>query len=417
MATDGPTGETSESGDINGAGGENDEGDGGDGGTGNNDGGNGGNSGNANGNVNGDGSASGNVGNNDDGNNGDNGGSDETDICLELDCDDGNACTTDSCDPSSGCINTVVDICDIYGGEIPDTDDGIDEGEGSDGDGDGDGGENDDNEDGFSELDKIQYASVQIWSYNLEVKKMVSGTYDAYSFPDSIIRVICQQPCSIPEIVLKKKLLGAEEAVADLLVLTGADVLAKYIPVDIHLTSSAECGDYASLYAKYGYVSKYYSPRPGPASDGIYMCLWEADDDNIVLPLTEENAQKIEAQKLLIHEYSHMIFHGRTKLMPQTFEDFVKAFSFYVSGYWDGSGTTPEDFPKITDACSPTLEEFGADVYNLCTKCGFNFDDIVTLFDEIDAAGIPVTKQTLKGIFDSITGKDSVTDCGIDWLN
>lgn len=330
---------------------------------------------------------------------------DRKNICLELDCDDGNACTADNCDPSFGCINAAIEPCDTNDGETPDTDDEID--------GNGDGG----NEDDSSELDKIQYASVEIWSYNLEDKKMVSGVYDAYSFPDSIIRVICQQPCAIPELVLKEKLLGAEEAVADLLALTGADVLAKYIPVDIHLTSSAECGDYDALYAKYGFVSKYYSPRPGPASDGIYMCLWEADDDDLVLPLTEENAPKIEAQKLLIHEYGHMIFHGRTKLLPQTFEGFVKAFSFHVSGFWDGNGTAPENFPKITDACHPTLEQYATDVYNLCTKCGFNFDDIVTLFDEIDAAGVPVDKQTLKGIFDSITGKDSATDCGLDWLN
>ena len=279
------------------------------------------------------------------------------------------------------------------------------------------GDDDDNNNDNNNDIDLIQKNEVDIVSYNYFKKKKTFGSYDAYSLPDSGLRIVCQQPCAIPEDLLKKRLLGAEEAVASLLELTVLDVLPNNKPTDIHVTSSAECGDYDEIFAEYGYVARFFGIR---FDDTSYMCLWEYDDDNLVLPLNDENAQKIEAQQVLIHEYSHIIFDGRTTVFASKFEDFVKALSFYISGYWDGNELKSENFSKATSACDPYLEKPAKDVYELCTKCGFSFNDISVLLqkmDEANAGGGTVDMAELKIIFDSITGKDTANECGLEWLN
>ncbi|MBI2091804.1 MAG: hypothetical protein HYT75_02250 [Deltaproteobacteria bacterium] len=268
-----------------------------------------------------------------------------------------------------------------------------------------------------NDIDLIQKAEVDIVSYNYLKKKKTFGSYDAYSLPDSGLRIVCQQPCAIPEDLLKKKLLGAKNAVKSLLELTVLDILPNNKPTDIHVTSSAECGNYDEIFAEFGYVARFFGIRFNNTS---YMCLWEYNDDGLVLPLNDDNAQKIEAQQVLIHEYSHIIFDGRTSVFASKFEDFVKALSFYVSGHWDGNGLEPENFPKVASACDPYLEKSAKDVYELCTKCGFSFNDISVLLqkmDEANAGGGMVDMDELKIIFDGITGKNTANECGLEWLN
>jgi hypothetical protein len=299
-----------------------------------------------------------------------------------------------------------------------DTNSGTESGNEENGNNDTDSDTNDDSEssDDDDDLSIIQKAVVNISSYNYFEKKMTFGVYDAYQISDSGFRVVCEQPCAIPEIILKKKVLGAKNAIDSLVTLTGGDVVEKNQPVDIHLTSSAECGDYSEILAANGYVNRFFGIR---LNKETYMCLWTFDDSDVVLELNEENALKIEAQQTLIHEYAHILFYGRTSVDQEYFEDFVKALSFYLAGFWDGNGKDAENFPKITDACSEKLSFMAKDVYELCTMCGFSFADFAELLQKMDeeaASGGKVKIGELKLIFDAMVGKDSATECGLEWL-
>ena len=253
-----------------------------------------------------------------------------------------------------------------------------------------------------------------------------TATYDAYFIPGESFRIICQQPCPISESILKKKVVGADAAIRALVDFTGIDVLPIAEPVDIHLTSSVECGDYQEKLRRQGYVSRFSGTRPSGVpgvTEGSYMCLWEFDDEQLLFPLNEENAMRIEAQGVLVHEYAHILFYRRSYASP---EDFVKALQFRVSGIWDGEGMDWQDFPLVTDACDVRLEISAQSVYQLCTRCGYRMDDLratVQRIAEIYARGDgeeiegKVSMPQLKAIIDDLTGRDSVSECGIDWLS
>src|SRR3989344_1275439 len=276
-------------------------------------------------------------------------------------------------------------------------------------------------------------------------KENKTAAYEAYYTSGNYLRVVCPAPCPIPEAILKNKLIGAQKAVKNLTNFVGITVLTDQKPVDIHLMSSVECGNYTDIKQKNkvngGYVSKFSSGKRGTISNGSYMCLWEWEDETAGLSINpvfaallnqqaEENALRLEAQDVVVHEYGHILLLYRFTLSPPHMfywqEDLVKTLSFYITGKWNGNGYQPEDFPLITDACSSELNEKngGLFIYNLCTICGFKMDDIPVLLNALDYLyknglgngewGIP-TKLQLKLILDEITGKDSIKDCVLSY--
>ncbi|MDP3790281.1 MAG: hypothetical protein Q8R48_07770, partial [Candidatus Omnitrophota bacterium] len=216
-------------------------------------------------------------------------------------------------------------------------------------------------------INDVRKESVSITTKNPDTNyEERTAQYDAYLIPGETFRIICQQPCPIAENILKKKVVGADAAIRALIDLTHVDVLPVAEPVDIHLTSSVECGNYQEKLSRNGYVSRFSGTRPSgtpSVTTGSYMCLWEFDDEQLILPLNEENALRIEAQTVLIHEYSHILFYRRSFASP---EGFVQTLQLYVSGAWDGEGRRNSNFPRITDACNPLLERRATDVYLLC---------------------------------------------------
>jgi hypothetical protein len=256
-----------------------------------------------------------------------------------------------------------------------------------------------------------------------------SPIYDVYYYEeDPNIRVVCQQPCPIPENILKKKTAGVYFAVKELFKLTQLDVLDKLKPVDIHLTSDIECGDYQEILMMDGYVSRYSVTRSPPLG-GSYMCLWSWDDENLVLPLNpdyasqmgqdaEENALRLEGQGLVVHEYTHILLSDFCFYT----EAFAKAFSFYISGMWDGNYYLPANFPRIANACDQNLNSgYEINVYNQCTQCGFSYEDIssfVHIMRETYLNGEGegwyengLTINQMMEIFEEIVG-----ECNISWI-
>lgn len=275
-------------------------------------------------------------------------------------------------------------------------------------------------------IDDVRKEAVSITTKNPDTNfEERTAQYDAYFIPGETFRIICQQPCPISENILKKKVVGADAAIRALIDLTQIDVLPILEPVDIHLTSSVECGNYQEKLSRNGYVSRFSGTRPQGVTrvtPGSYMCLWEYDDEQLILPLNEENALRIEAQTVLVHEYAHILFYTRSFASP---EGFVQALQLYVSGAWNGESRGRNNFPRMTDACNPLLESRATDVYLLCTRCGFQISDfriILQRVHEIYSRGTgeaiegKVSIAQLKRIIDEITGRDSVSDCGVEWL-
>ncbi len=275
-------------------------------------------------------------------------------------------------------------------------------------------------------IDEVRKETVSITTKNFDTNfEERTATYDAYFIPGETFRIICQQPCPIEENILKQKVVGADAAIRALIDLTQIDVLPILEPVDIHLTSSVECGNYQEKLQRNGYVSRFSGGRPQgvpSVTPGSYMCLWEYDDEQLILPLNEENALRIEAQGVLVHEYAHILFYRRSFASP---EGFVQALQLYVSGAWDGEARGRTNFPRMTDACNPELERRVTDVYLLCSRCGFQMHDFRTVLQQVsdlytreagEAIEGKVSIPQLKQIIDDITGRDSVSECGVDWL-
>ena len=250
-----------------------------------------------------------------------------------------------------------------------------------------------------------------------------TSTYDTYFMPNKNFRVVCQQPCPIPEVVLRKKVLGVNTAINKLTNLIKIDVLNKSKPVDIHLTKDIVCDKYNPLNA---------AGISGAPKNSSFICSWEWEKNNSFYPINpafldsnltkaQENARKIEAQFLVMHEYGHIIFYDRTYVQ---FE-FMGAWAAYTSGLKDNLGETH----LITSACDPMLEFIpeGGEAYLLCTKCNFDFKDHNKLLTAIDnlytsdggkprpgfSSPYPVGKSQMKQICDQVVGKDCVKDCGL----
>jgi hypothetical protein len=250
-----------------------------------------------------------------------------------------------------------------------------------------------------------------------------TSKYDAYSIPEGSFRVVCEQPCEIPENIMEKKTEGVYKAIKKLLALTKADVLQggsyNLKPVDIHLTSSTECGQYTST------MNAYAGSRPSGLG-GSYICTWAWDRENSILPINplfaaakgqdaESNAVRLESQGLVVHEYTHILFYVRSYISP---ESFTHTLQKHIAGTWDGSGYNDSDFPKIKDACDPSLNKGQTKpMYNLCTKCGFSLGQIGPLLRGIDEvfkngegesdAG-KVSMDQINKILSEITGTECV---------
>lgn len=279
----------------------------------------------------------------------------------------------------------------------------------------------------------VDKTTVNIKSHDYATDELKTAVYDSYQLPDTDFRVVCQQPCPIPQNLLKRKTAGIYNAIERMLELTEMDVLETNKPVNIHLTDDLEC-NLMEMLENVGFVTG--SAGGDQYGDGSKICTYEWDKENTSLPLNPKYASalgldvevvalRLDAQLLVIHEYVHILFYDRTFGSP---EDFSRAISLYVSGFEEVIDYNPVYKVQsllIPDACDMHYHDWAVTVYDLCTKCGFNFDDMPALFQKIDSLyksgkgeeieGKVSTPQ-LKDIFDDITGKDSVKDCGVPWL-
>ncbi len=201
-------------------------------------------------------------------------------------------------------------------------------------------------------------------------------TYRAYQAPGETYRVVCQEPCGIAESLIFAVYQGFKPAKQQLVQLAGIDSLPALQPFDIHLNADSWCGPY-SAFAAAGDAGVYWV---GVQAHGTFGCFWNVEKalpqppPYLPTPFTAEDELKIERQLLRVHEYGHTLFFNRHFY---SYEDMVKAFSFYISGI---NGTF------ITDPCDPYLASFGMGrlIHELCAVAGFRWSDLAPALQEID---------------------------------
>jgi hypothetical protein len=173
--------------------------------------------------------------------------------------------------------------------------------------------------------------------------------YRAYSLPGDPFRILLQEPVSVDEALVFAKYAGFNAARESLLAVTGLDVLPELQPIDLFINATTWTGPYQPGVTT-GFAGA-YAWNSGLKTG--YIALFDVEKENPVLTFTPENARRIEQQLLAIHEYTHELFYRRSFV---SYEDFSKALSFHVCGYWDGLGTAPENFPVVTDPADPRLD-------------------------------------------------------------
>lgn len=180
-------------------------------------------------------------------------------------------------------------------------------------------------------------------------------------------RFLCGEPCPLGTFYVSGHYAGFRQAHAELLQVTGIDVLNDSKPVDLHLTGAHFCGPWNANDGQAGWSARH--------SDGSLMCLWTWDkaDAGDSPPLSHDQASEVDSQRLEIHEYAHIIFYGRHRA---SYEDVVIPLSFLI--------TAPAEFH---DPCYERYDSNGRGrlIYELCQLNGFAWSDLAPALTAMDA--------------------------------
>lgn len=210
------------------------------------------------------------------------------------------------------------------------------------------------------------------WRVDLEppqrqVVTIHDKSYVAYHAPGRSFRVVCAEPCAIDDRYLQARYQGFRRVHARLVAAMGIDVVPELWPVDLHVTSDAECV-YSTTYAGYSWWSRTDTVKPA-------VCLFELEGADpppprVPRPLTVDNALALSNQVLAAHEYGHTILFKRHMV---SHEWLVQSLSFFVTGL----STTPCDgmFARFTGSTT---------AYQLCQRNKFRFEDLAPSLQELD---------------------------------
>ena len=235
--------------------------------------------------------------------------------------------------------------------------------------------------------------------------------YRAYTVPGDPFRIVVEESNLVDEALIYAKYAGFKAARQTLIDLVGIDARAGAKPIDIFITATTWTGPYQPGITT-GYAGNY---GLGSGMSTGYIALFDVEKNNRILEFTPENACRIEDELLAVHEYAHHLFYGRSFC---SYEDYAKALSFYVCGYWDAQGLDPENFPQITDPTDEHLNQLGSGklIYELGTNFSANWGllrtslrGMVKLFADGggEAEGDRVSVNQYHWILNGLIGKDT----------
>ncbi len=231
----------------------------------------------------------------------------------------------------------------------------------------------------------------------------ISGaSYDVYTRSGSKIRVVCQQPCPIPENVLETRYDTIERlALYNLTKITGGTLVDQITPIDIHYTGDTVCG---------------HTDNEGDffLSNGkgtICTYLYDRSLANpLCIPFDMNYSCTSPAMLLETHELGHALFSD-TNVSYWIQENFVKALSFEVSGSDQCVGSGNDVLKRdINSSCDETTNTYAPLNYELCKLYGIDFASYMQIFTAMDArrdSGQGMGDQDFKNILDNIAGQNT----------
>ena len=197
--------------------------------------------------------------------------------------------------------------------------------------------------------------------------------YQAYQAPGDPFRFVCPFPCKIDPQLIYAQYAGFRGAHDILIRLTGVDTLPELQPVDIHIANDGKCGKLEELgvlaYANYDDNFR------------AYACtfIFEYSEGAGGTTYSPEDAIRLDRQSVLIHEYLHTVFFGRTSMTIGAFHDFVTPVAIFV---WDNR---PEaDFFCDYHPQTPPGDMGGYLLQELCRRNGLDWEKLALSLIELD---------------------------------
>jgi hypothetical protein len=200
------------------------------------------------------------------------------------------------------------------------------------------------------------------------------ASYQAYQASGDPFRFVCPDPCPVDPELLYAQYAGFHKVYENLIGLTGVDTLPELQPVDIHILNDAKCGLLSE------------QPRNGfsgwETGSRAFICsyLFEYAMGIGGGPYTPADALRPDWQSVLIHEYLHTLFFGRTSRYAGALHDFVTPIAMYAWMDWEEGEFFCEYHPE-----TPPGDYGGYLLEELCTRFGFQWEHLKRSLNELDA--------------------------------
>jgi hypothetical protein len=247
---------------------------------------------------------------------------------------------------------------------------------------------------------------VPVAATNIQIE---GADYLAYQATGDPFRFVCPSPCTVDPAIFYAQYAGFDAIYENLLGLTGVDTLPELQPVDIHVLDDAKCGKLREQ------RSLAHSGWDEGGRAVVCSYLLEYAQGLGETPYTSADALQPENQAVLIHEYLHTIFFGRTPRSAGAMHDFVTPIAQFAWMDWQGGEFFCAYHPE-----SPPGDYGGYLLQELCQQNGFHWEQLSQSLIELDAlyqAGggqldegfqhpVPTMAQ-FRGILSSVLGADT----------
>jgi hypothetical protein len=221
------------------------------------------------------------------------------------------------------------------------------------------------------ESDAPSIEVVPVAATNVQIE---GADYQAFQAPGDPFRFVCPSPCTVDPAIFYAQYAGFHAIYEILLGLTGVDTLPELQPVDIHILDDAKCGKLREQRALA------HSGWDEGGNAVVCSYFFEYAQGLGGMPYTSADALRPENQAILIHEYLHTIYFGRTPRSAGAMHDFVTPIAQFA---W--MDLQDEEVFCTYHPETPPGDYGGYLLQELCLRNGFHWTELRRSLNELDA--------------------------------